>query len=260
MMEDNPGKVLVLFDVDGTLTKSRNAITVEMDQFISELQKKVTVGLVGGSDLRKIAEQMSPNTGDDDEKRIKDLIQKYPYVFPENGLIAYENGQLIGKHSLLSMISETNLQRFINFCLAYLSKIDLPVKRGNFIEFRTGMINVSPIGRSCTQAERDQFFAYDTEHQIRVQMVEAMKSEFDKTDLNLSYAIGGQISIDCFPNGWDKTFCLKYVEHKFDQIYFFGDRTFPGGNDHEIFADARTIGHSVTDPDNTRQLLTDLFF
>ena len=33
--------------------------------------------------------------------------------------------------------------------------------RGTFIEFRSGLINVSPIGRSCSQAERDQFFAYD---------------------------------------------------------------------------------------------------
>lgn len=35
------------------------------------------------------------------------------------------------------------------------------ILRGTFIEFRSGMINVSPIGRSCSQAERDQFFEYD---------------------------------------------------------------------------------------------------
>ena len=36
-----------------------------------------------------------------------------------------------------------------------------PYFRGTFIEFRKGLINVCPIGRSCTQAERDQFAAYD---------------------------------------------------------------------------------------------------
>ena len=35
---------------------------------------------------------------------------------------------------------------------------------------------------------------------------------------------GGQISIDCFPNGWDKTFCLQYLS-EFDTIHFFGDKT-----------------------------------
>jgi phosphomannomutase len=33
--------------------------------------------------------------------------------------------------------------------------------RGTFIEFRNGLINVSPVGRNCTKQERDLFFAYD---------------------------------------------------------------------------------------------------
>lgn len=33
--------------------------------------------------------------------------------------------------------------------------------RGTFIEFRSGMINVSPIGRNCSQEERDEFEKYD---------------------------------------------------------------------------------------------------
>ena len=39
---------------------------------------------------------------------------------------------------------------------------------------------------------------------------------------------GGQISIDVFPNGWDKRYCLKHVEKEgFSNIYFFGDKTQP---------------------------------
>jgi hypothetical protein len=33
--------------------------------------------------------------------------------------------------------------------------------RGTFVEFRSGMINVSPIGRNCSQEERDEFEKYD---------------------------------------------------------------------------------------------------
>lgn len=36
-----------------------------------------------------------------------------------------------------------------------------PPHRGTFIEFRNGMLNVSPIGRSCTQEERKEFFELD---------------------------------------------------------------------------------------------------
>ena len=64
--------------------------------------------------------------------------------------------------------------------------------------------------------------------------------------------MGGQISIDCFPKGWDKTYCLQFVENDcFDEIHFFGDKTSAGGNDHEIFEDKRTVGHTVSGPDDT---------
>lgn len=35
------------------------------------------------------------------------------------------------------------------------------LSRGTFIEFRNGMLNVSPIGRSCSQEERIEFYELD---------------------------------------------------------------------------------------------------
>lgn len=64
--------------------------------------------------------------------------------------------------------------------------------------------------------------------------------------------------MDVFPKGWDKTYCLRYIEG-FDEVHFFGDKTNPGGNDYEIYIDARTIGHSVTSPDDTMKQLKELF-
>lgn len=60
--------------------------------------------------------------------------------------------------------------------------------------------------------------------------------------------------------GWDKTYALKHIEKDgFEEIHFFGDKTFEGGNDYEIFSDSRTIGHSVKNPEHTQQLLEELF-
>jgi phosphomannomutase len=154
-----------------------------------------------------------------------------------------------------------------------MSKLTLPVKRGTFIEFRDGLVNVCPVGRSCSQAERDQFAEYDKEHRIRENFVKELQAQFP--DLGLVFSIGtsfktfvysksnnflilyfifigGQISIDVFPKGWDKTFALSFVEKDgFKEIHFFGDKTAPGGNDHEIYEDSRTIGHKVTSPEDT---------
>ena len=109
------------------------------------------------------------------------------------------------------------------------------------------MINVSPIGRNCSREERDQFEIFDKTAGVRRAFVEKLEAEF--ADLGLRFSIGGQISFDVFPLGWDKSFCLKFIEGQYDEIHFWGDKTAQGGNDHEIYIDERTIGHAVTNPE-----------
>lgn len=47
-----------------------------------------------------------------------------------------------------------------DFCLRYISNLKLPKKRGTFVEFRNGMINVSPIGRNASVEERNEYEVY----------------------------------------------------------------------------------------------------
>ncbi|KAI7733642.1 hypothetical protein M8C21_028585 [Ambrosia artemisiifolia] len=239
-----PG-LIALFDVDGTLTAPRKGVTPKMLKFMQDLRKVVTVGVVGGSDLVKISEQLGST-----------VINDYDYVFAENGLVAYKDGKLVGTQSLKTFLGEDKIKEFVNFTLHYIADLDIPIKRGTFIEFRSGMINVSPIGRNCSQEERDEFEKYDKVHNIRAKLVEVLREKF--AHLNLTFSIGGQISFDAFPQGWDKTYCLKYLE-EFQEIHFFGDKTYKGGNDHEIYESERTVGHTVTSPDDTLEQCTRLF-
>lgn len=241
-------KILCLFDVDGTLTKPRNKIEPHFEEFIyKKIKPCCLIGIVGGSDMKKIAEQMNGY----------EVIKKFDYVFAENGLVYFKNGVEVARVSIQKHMGEQKLQKFINYCLGYLAKVYLPVKRGTFIEFRNGMLNISPIGRSCSQSERDDFERYDKVNHVRKDMIEALRKEFP--DIGLTYSIGGQISFDVFPDGWDKTYCLQHLDGEgFEEIHFFGDKTDIGGNDHEIFHDSRTIGHKVVDPDDTKMQLIDL--
>ena len=72
--------------------------------------------------------------------------QQYDYFFAENGLVAYKGGEQVAVRSITDELGEAKLQEFINFCLHYIADLELPVKRGTFVEFRNGMLNVSPIG------------------------------------------------------------------------------------------------------------------
>ncbi|XP_053211645.1 phosphomannomutase 2-like [Panonychus citri] len=250
-------RILCLFDVDGTITPPRLRIDPKVDSFLRRLREKVAVGLVGGSDLYKILEQLGYKPGSGG--REDEIFSKYDYFFAENGLVAYKDGKLLRKESIVNFLGELKIQMFINFALRYMSELRLPRKRGTFIEFRNGLINLCPVGRSCTQAEREEFAVYDEENKVREKFIEALRSEFSG-DFGLSFSIGGQISIDAYPVGWDKTYCLHFLPVKsFDKIYFFGDKTDEGGNDHEIYMDKRTIGFKVTSPEDTMRKVSELF-
>eukprot|EP00118_Oscarella_pearsei_P010120 m.60841 g.60841 ORF g.60841 m.60841 type:complete len:99 (+) comp34948_c1_seq12:432-728(+) len=95
-------------------------------------------------------------------------------------------------------MGEDRLKRFINFCLRYIADLDIPIKRGTFIEFRNGMINVCPIGRNCSQEERIAFFEYDKEARIRPNFVAALEKEF--SDFGLKFSIGVQNAFGLSPS------------------------------------------------------------
>ena len=185
-------------------------------------------------------------------------LEDFDYCFSENGLTAYKQGKPLPSESFISYVGEERYQALVNFILRYIADLKIPKKRGTFVEFRRGMINVSPIGRNCSFEERNEFEAYDKIHNVRPTMVEKLKSEF--SDLGLTFSIGGQISFDVFPTGWDKTYCLRHLkEESFKEIHFFGDKTFPGGNDYEIYTHPSVKGHSVKNPDETLSILKETF-
>ncbi|GAA5858953.1 hypothetical protein JCM1840_006632 [Sporobolomyces johnsonii] len=244
------GDVICLFDVDGTLTPARRTASPEMLEILKAVRQKAVIGFVGGSDLPKITEQLAVHG--------QNITDDFDFCFAENGLTAIRLGQELESQSFIKFLGEDNYKRLVKFVLHYVADMDIPIKRGTFMEFRNGMVNISPIGRNASVKERDEFEAYDKVHKVRAAFVEVLKKEF--ADLNLTYSIGGQISFDVFPQGWDKTYALRHVEKEhFKEIHFFGDKTYQGGNDYEIYEDPRTIGHAVQSPADTIRELKALF-
>lgn len=228
-----------------------------MLQTLAALRQKVAIGFVGGSNLPKQQEQLGTAQ--------VAVTSMFDFCFAENGLTAYRLGEQLASQSFIGWLGQEKYQRLAKFCLKYIANLDLPVMTGTFVEFRNGMINVSPVGRNASTKERNEYEKFDLEHGIRKGFVEALKKEFP--DLGLTYSIGGQISFDVFPTGWDKTYCLQHVEAeanrpdgvKYTTIHFFGDKVFPGGNDWEIAQDSRTTEHPVKNPEETITILKKLF-
>ncbi|XP_053785140.1 phosphomannomutase 2 isoform X2 [Desmodus rotundus] len=242
---------LCLFDVDGTLTAPRQKITKEMDDFLQKLRQKVKIGVVGGSDFEKVQEQL----GND-----------------ENGLVAYKDGKLLCKQNIQGHLGEALIQDLINYCLSYIAKIKLPKKRGTFIEFRNGMLNVSPIGRSCSQEERIEFYELD-----KAARSASMSFLMDGTrgiawDMWKMTAIRSFISLEtkpCHSSLWPTelegsplslcAFVCPTVSPVSEMMPGREQLLHQGGNDHEIFTDPRTVGYTVKAPEDTRRICEELF-
>eukprot|EP00977_Amphora_coffeiformis_P003779 scaffold757_cov168-Amphora_coffeaeformis.AAC.4 len=116
MSPANP-RILALFDVDGTLTIPRGVITPDMMDFMKALGEKITVGIVGGSDLPKQEEQLGEG-----------IVNVFPFNFSQNGLVAYKDGKILQVQTISKHLGEENIKRIVNWTLKYLSEIDCPVK------------------------------------------------------------------------------------------------------------------------------------
>jgi phosphomannomutase len=103
----------------------------------------------------------------------------FDFCFAENGLEAYRLGQPLASTSFLEWIGEEKYQKLAKWILRYISDLEgLPAMRGTFIEFRNGMINVSPVGRNASTAERNEFEAWDKKNNCRPKMIQALKEAF----------------------------------------------------------------------------------
>lgn len=170
-LEDRPLKnTICLFDVDGTLTPARRGVSAEMLNLLARLRQKCAIGFVGGSDLVKQQEQLgTPDVA---------VTTLFDFCFAENGLTAYKNGEQLPSNSFIRWLGEAQYKELVSFCLHYVADLDIPVKRGTFVEFRNGMVNVSPIGRNASVQERNDYEKYDKEHHVREKFVEKLRERF----------------------------------------------------------------------------------
>ena len=206
-----------IFDVDGTLTPSRRTMTPEFEDFFYMWSKGKKYYLVSGSDLPKMKEQVGVLY----LSRAQGIFccggnQFYDQPFEK---LIYENKFKVPEN-LLTYLGEE------------LRMTDYPVKAGNHIEDRGSMLNFSIVGRNCTQTQREDYYRYDKLVGERKRISKYIREQWRDLDA----VIGGQISIDIVPKGFDKSQVIKHIEEReqVSEFIFVGDRTEKGGNDYPL--------------------------
>lgn len=208
-----------IFDVDGTLTPSRQPMNPEFKTWFKEFCVNNDVYLITGSDYSKTQEQL----GDD-------LLRWPVYVYNCSGNEVRARGQLIrSKHWDAP-------KELYDILYGWLESSKFPARMGQHIEERTGMINFSIVGRGATLGERKMYIEWDIANRERESIAFQINSTFD----DITATVGGETGIDIHPTDWDKSQILKDFGLD-DKLYFFGDRCEPGGNDHAL---AKKINNS----------------
>tara|TARA_Y100000591_G_scaffold229462_1_gene200483 strand:+ start:572 stop:1297 length:726 start_codon:yes stop_codon:yes gene_type:complete len=206
-----------IFDVDGTLTPSRLRMTEEFAKFFDKWSNENKYYLVTGSDLDKTKEQLPIA-----------YIDRAEAIFTCCGNQMWRDDELIYNNKF-------KVTKKLNKLLGtILSNNEYPVKVGNHIEDRGSMLNFSIVGRNCSLQQRKDYFEYDNLTKERKIIANAIKEKFT----NLDAVLGGQISIDIYPKGMDKSQIFNVIKQERlvqpDEYIFIGDRTKEGGNDYPL--------------------------
>jgi len=201
-----------IFDVDGTLTPSRQQMDFEFMCFMIKFCCTYDVYLVTGSDRAKTVEQVG-----------LDVYNRSIRVYNCSGADVYEKDVNVYK-------SDWNISDEVKkFLRDELDFSQFPIRCGNHIEERPGGINFSILGRGegVNLADREEYVKWDRNTGERILIADRLKNQFP--DLNVQ--IGGQTGLDISDN--DKSQILRDFNID-DDIHFFGDMMQKGQNDYPL--------------------------
>ena len=226
-----------IFDVDGTLTPSRQKIDDNFAVFFSNFCAENDVYLVTGSDRDKTIEQLG--------EEIYSLAQR---VYNCSGSDVWQ-----GETHIRS--NEWKIPMHVKSWLEdKLEESSFPLRTGLHIEERPGMVNFSIVGRNATIGERKLYVKHDTSNNERNYIAELFNLEFE----NLIARPGGETGIDISPKGADKSQIIYDFDIN-DTLHFYGDRMDLHGNDYPLkkvlWERGNSSTHEVKDWKNTWELL-----
>jgi len=231
-----------IFDVDGTLTPSRQMMDPNFKKWFLNFQTENYTYLVTGSDRNKTLEQVG--------SKIYNFADR---VYNCSGSDVWEQDKNV--HTSDWHLPELPTQ-FLTQCM---TESEFPLRTGLHFEHRPGMCNFSVVGRNATLGERKLY----VEHDVRINERNRIARAFETMFSDIQAKVGGETGIDIFPKGSDKSQILRDFDPKNDILHFFGDAMHKEGNDYplkkEIIDKDLGFCYNVKDYKETWKILRDEF-
>ncbi len=219
-------KKVIVCDLDGTLAKSKSAITASMSEIICQILSKHFFAVVSGGGYIQFQKQFLSNLSCPEEK-LDNL-----FLFPTMGsaCYAFDKESKSWKQVYNEKMSEEERNKIKNALKEMMdeSGMDFSEHYGEFVEDRGSQITFSGKGQEAPLEVKSIWDPDQAKRRI-------LKDILDKKIPEFEIRMGGTTSIDITPKGIDKAYTIEKIKNLLkvydEDIIFVGDALYEGGND-----------------------------
>ena len=242
-------KKVIMFDLDGTLAKSKSTLDPEMAGLLKELLSARYVAVVSGGALHQFEIQFL-------RELPKDSNLRNLFMFPTSSASGYyydaKRKRFFKAYS--HTLSKPNAKRIIEAFHAAVRNVGYsqPKKTyGPVLENRGSQVTFSALGQKAPLALKSK---WDPDQKKRLRMRKALQKYLPEFEIT----IGGTTSIDVTKKRVNKTLCVRKLEERLGVsrrvMLYVGDALFKGGNDY-IMRSTGIRCVQVSGPEDTKRLI-----
>jgi len=220
-------KKVVIFDLDGTLAESKQAITPIMAKLLEKLLQQKIVCVTSGGGLPQFQTQLLSKLPE--TTNLTNLI-----LAPTSGASMYVFKNKEMKKVYENILTEEELQKITTSLTKALEQTNFDTEvpsYGDRIEYRGSQVSFSALGQEALLEEKKK---YDPNHKKREEII----SHLSPLLPNFSIRIGGTTTIDINKPGIDKAYGVKKLSAllsiEIEKMVYVGDALFEGGNDEAV--------------------------
>ncbi|PIR68475.1 HAD family hydrolase [Candidatus Nomurabacteria bacterium CG10_big_fil_rev_8_21_14_0_10_35_16] len=252
-MELYKQKEIIIFDLDGTLVKSKSDIDSEMATLLSSLLEVKKVAIISGGTYSQIEKSLLLKLN------CESSLFYNLFIFPTCATSFYK--YVIGdwENIYTEEIESERREGIIKALKESLTEAGYKKPEhfyGEIIEDRKTQITFSGLGQNAPLGEK---LRWDPDHILRDKIILA----FGKRISDFDAKIGGSTSIDINQKGIDKTYGIRQIEKNLNipvkRMLFIGDALFVGGNDYPVISTDIDI-ISVDNPEETKRFIKEIIF
>ncbi len=238
-------KQLIVFDLDGTLAKSKSALDAEMSLLLDTLIGVVRVAIISGGAWQQFEAQVLGHLPHDEHLKKLSLLPTCGTKF-----LAYDGAW---KELYSEDLSADEKTKILGALKKALGETGFEEKKvwGETIEDRGSQITFSALGQEAPLDEKAKWDPQFTKRQ-------KIKAILDKLIPEFSVRLGGTTSVDVTKLGIDKAYGIHKLRDELgisiEDMLFIGDALFVGGNDRPA-KDAGVTSIQVRDPDETKRVI-----